>query len=87
MTIIFSDCIIMVDHGSPYDPFNRGRRGPTWSSPTPPLTPSRPPTTVWEVLGPLCVGVLGGLALGATLHSLYRWWRTRKFPVSYMYIG
>ena len=77
----------MVDYASPYDPFNRGRRGPEWSSPTPPLIPPRPPTSTWEVLGPLCVGVLGGLALGAITRSLYHWWRTRKFPSSFMYIG
>ena len=76
----------MVDHGDPFDPFNRGRRGPTWSTPTRPSTPSRPRENVWEVLGPLSLGVLGGLAIGTTLYHLYRWWRISKFPVLYIYL-
>ena len=71
--------LTMVDYTDPYDPFNRDRRGPAWSMPVESSPSSPSPNSVWGIVGPLSLGLLGGLVTGISAYRLYRWWKISKF--------
>ena len=59
----------------PFDPYYGGMGQPVvypTSRPVPALSPIG--NSVWGALGPISLGLLGGLAVGATAYLCYRRW-------------
>ena len=73
--------ITMVDHQDSFDPYNRGQGGPIWPISHQSSSPSPHLESVWESLGSSSVGILGGLAVGATAYLFFRCWASRKFLI------
>ena len=67
-----------MDEGDPFDPYNRGLGGPIQSTARPIPAPSPLVNTLWETVGPVALGLLGGLAFGATAYLGYRCWAARS---------
>ena len=62
----------------PFDPYYGGMGLPVvhpTSRPVPALSPIG--NSVWETLGPVSLGLLGGVAVGATALLCYRRWARR----------
>ena len=62
----------------PFDPYYGGMGLPVvhpTARPVPALSPIG--DSVWETLGPVSLGLLGGVAVGATAYLFYRRWAQR----------